>query len=103
MSDPHDPAAPEEAETPSADAAGAPMACDWDISDPENLQAAWLEFQRERQASCPVTDTPFDLALAHDPAEGEGNEAEVLLSCGRCGRQVAFKPPDAREVFGWAE
>ena len=103
MSDPHDAAAPQHAGAPSADAEGGPDTCDWDISDRDNLQAAWLEFQRERQASCPVTGTPLDLALAHDPAEGEGNEAEVRFSCGLCGRQVAFRPPDGREVFGWAE
>ena len=103
VDDANDPAAPQDVERPAADAESAPDACDWDITDPSSLQATWLAFQRDRGASCPVTGTEFELALAHDPAEGEGNAAEVLVSCGLCGRQVAFAPPDAREVFGWAE
>lgn len=94
---------PDQARADRDDAEGAPIACDYDLQEPDNLQAIWLEFQRERTASCPVTDTEFDLALAHDPAEGGGRVAEVLVSCERCGRQTAFAPPDAREVFGWAE
>jgi hypothetical protein len=85
------------------DSASAPTACDFDLGDPANLQAVWLTFQRERSSTCPVTETPFDLALAHRPAEDDSTVAEVQLACGRCGRTVAFSPPDANEVFGWAE
>ena len=89
---------------PDADGSNAPSVCDYDLTDADNLQAIWLTFQRERSAACPVTDTPFELALAHDPADDDGGgSAEVLLGCERCGRSLAFAPPDAKEIFGWAE
>ena len=89
---------------PGADAENSPTACDYDLTDPDNLHAVWLTFQRERAAACPVTGAKFDLALAHDPAEdGDGGSAEVMLACERCGRSLAFSPPDAKEIFGWAE
>lgn len=84
-------------------ASSVPTACDFDLFDPANLQAVWLTFQRERAVACPVTDAPFDLALSHHPAEDDVAGAEIQLACGRCGRRVAFSPPDANEVFGWAE
>lgn len=84
------------------DASG-PQPCDWDIGDGDNLQAVWLEFQREMAAACPVTGTAFDLALGDHPAEDDSSVAEVLVACERCGRRVSFAPPDAREIFGWAE
>ena len=88
---------------PGADGSSSPAACDYDLTDPDNLQAVWLTFQRERSAACPVTETAFELALAHDPAEDGGGSAEVLLACETCGRSLAFSPPDAKEIFGWAE
>lgn len=88
---------------PGADAASAPTACDFDLTHPEALQALWLTFQRERAVACPVTGTALDLALSHDPADDGGGSAEVLIGCERCGRSIAFSPPDAKEIFGWAE
>lgn len=85
------------------DTSSAPDVCEWDMADGANLEAVWLEFQREMSASCPVTGTPFDIALGEHPADDDTRVAEVVLSCGRCGRQVAFTPPDAKEIFGWAE
>lgn len=93
----------EEARDPETHDDTGPQACDYDMADPEHLQAVWLEFQRERGASCPVTENAFDLALSHDPAEDGGGVAEVSVACDLCGRTVSFSPPDASEVFGWAE
>ena len=74
--------------------------CDYDFSE-ENLQALWLEFQKEQVATCPVTDAKIDLELKNDPAEGEG-EPVVNVTCEKCGRSTEFKPGPL-EGFGWAE
>lgn len=93
----------EEARDPDPGEGSVPEACDYDLADAERLQAVWLEFQRERAVACPVTGNPFDLALSHDPVDDGGGVAEVLVACDLCGRRISFTPPDAREVFGWAE
>ena len=65
----------------------------------EELQALWLEFQKEGGATCPETGAPIELHL--DDESGNG-EPSVSASCERCGRTKDFKPGPL-EGFGWAE
>lgn len=101
---------PQSDPNPSADTApesGAPVepaACDYELAEPDAQEALWLEFQRQRQASCPVTGAEITLALSRDPAaDGGGGGTEVSARCSRCGRQATFRPPDAADIYGWAE
>lgn len=80
-------------------------ACDYDLAEHDNQLALWQEFQRQQRAECPVTGAEITLALAHDPADDPAGQAhtEVSAHCSRCGRRSTFRPPDAAEIYGWAE
>ncbi len=90
--------APETSATPNT--SGTAANCDYEFTD-DNLLALWLEFQKDQQASCPVTGAKITINLENDPAEGAG-EPVVQVKCTRCGREADFKP-GPHEGFGWAE
>lgn len=72
--------------------------CSYEFS-PEHLQALWLEFQQDDEATCPETGARIEIEIAED---GERTEPLARAACERCGRRAEFRPGKL-EGFQWSE
>lgn len=64
----------------------------------EELEAIWLQYQRDGAAACPYDGAELVLEVADDAPR-----PEVRVHCPSGGRRGAFAPPDSEDVQAWAE
>lgn len=66
----------------------------------EQLEAIWLEYQRNGQATCPLDGVRLEIELVNHPVDGH-DVAEVYVKSPR-GKSAIYRPSDST-VRAWIE
>lgn len=64
----------------------------------DELEAIWMEFQRDGHATCPYDGAELALELNEDAPR-----PTLTVRCPAGGRSGTFSPPDTEDVQAWAE
>lgn len=64
----------------------------------DELEAIWMEFQRDGHAVCPYDGAELALELREDAPR-----PMLTVRCPVGGRSGTFSPPDTEDVQAWAE